>query len=186
MKTCILQSHHCPITERHIVSLSELLSTWQESVSLAYYVVCLDPPCISSPLPNTLSSSAANSCYGCSEAGSVAIEGPLRRKTLLKEGRKPKVHRSLIWLCFPQIQLTMSANWKGVIWREWVRCFSLLCCSYHRGADFGSLCLDRHWHSMGPKHWGPLRGNMWVWCLNNMNLVRLCNVNSSVINSEMF
>ncbi|GLD51894.1 ras-specific guanine nucleotide-releasing factor RalGPS1-like protein [Lates japonicus] len=37
------------------------------------------------------SSSAANSCYGCSEAGSVTIEGPLRRKTLLKEGRKPKL-----------------------------------------------------------------------------------------------
>lgn len=27
----------------------------------------------------------------CSEAGVVTIEGPLRRKTLLKEGRKPKV-----------------------------------------------------------------------------------------------
>ncbi|XP_037608845.1 ras-specific guanine nucleotide-releasing factor RalGPS1-like isoform X2 [Sebastes umbrosus] len=37
------------------------------------------------------SSSAANSCYGCCEAGSVTIEGPLRRKTLLKEGRKPKL-----------------------------------------------------------------------------------------------
>lgn len=37
------------------------------------------------------SSSAANSCYGCSEAGSVTVEGPLRRKTLLKEGRKPKL-----------------------------------------------------------------------------------------------
>ncbi|XP_063333828.1 ras-specific guanine nucleotide-releasing factor RalGPS1-like isoform X5 [Pelmatolapia mariae] len=35
--------------------------------------------------------SATNSCYGCSEAGSVTIEGPLRRKTLLKEGRKPKL-----------------------------------------------------------------------------------------------
>uniref|UniRef100_A0A665TD70 Ras-specific guanine nucleotide-releasing factor RalGPS1 n=1 Tax=Echeneis naucrates TaxID=173247 RepID=A0A665TD70_ECHNA len=37
------------------------------------------------------SSSAANSCYGCSEAGGVTIEGPLRRKTMLKEGRKPKL-----------------------------------------------------------------------------------------------
>ncbi|XP_049459989.1 ras-specific guanine nucleotide-releasing factor RalGPS1 isoform X5 [Epinephelus fuscoguttatus] len=37
------------------------------------------------------SSSAANSCYGCSDASSVTIEGPLRRKTLLKEGRKPKL-----------------------------------------------------------------------------------------------
>ncbi|KAI3362443.1 hypothetical protein L3Q82_012248, partial [Scortum barcoo] len=37
------------------------------------------------------SSSASNSCYGCSEAGSVIIEGPLRRKTLLKEGRKPRL-----------------------------------------------------------------------------------------------
>uniref|UniRef100_A0AAX7UY16 Ras-specific guanine nucleotide-releasing factor RalGPS1 n=1 Tax=Astatotilapia calliptera TaxID=8154 RepID=A0AAX7UY16_ASTCA len=35
--------------------------------------------------------SATNSCYGCSEAGRVTIEGPLRRKTLLKEGRKPKL-----------------------------------------------------------------------------------------------
>uniref|UniRef100_A0A7N6A468 Ral GEF with PH domain and SH3 binding motif 1 n=1 Tax=Anabas testudineus TaxID=64144 RepID=A0A7N6A468_ANATE len=38
-----------------------------------------------------LGSSAANSCYGCSEASGVTIEGPLRRKTLLKEGRKPKL-----------------------------------------------------------------------------------------------
>ncbi|XP_037608847.1 ras-specific guanine nucleotide-releasing factor RalGPS1-like isoform X4 [Sebastes umbrosus] len=41
--------------------------------------------------PGMESSSAANSCYGCCEAGSVTIEGPLRRKTLLKEGRKPKL-----------------------------------------------------------------------------------------------
>ncbi|XP_034047615.1 ras-specific guanine nucleotide-releasing factor RalGPS1 isoform X2 [Thalassophryne amazonica] len=34
--------------------------------------------------------SATNSCYGCCDAGAVAMEGPLRRKTLLKEGRKPK------------------------------------------------------------------------------------------------
>ncbi|CAK6972281.1 ras-specific guanine nucleotide-releasing factor RalGPS1-like isoform X2 [Scomber scombrus] len=37
------------------------------------------------------SSSAANSCYGCSETSSVTIEGPLRRKTQMKEGRKPKL-----------------------------------------------------------------------------------------------
>ncbi|TNN34504.1 Ras-specific guanine nucleotide-releasing factor RalGPS1 [Liparis tanakae] len=37
------------------------------------------------------SSSAGNSCYGCSDVGGVAVEGPLRRKTLLKEGRKPKL-----------------------------------------------------------------------------------------------
>ncbi|XP_010776109.1 ras-specific guanine nucleotide-releasing factor RalGPS1-like [Notothenia coriiceps] len=37
------------------------------------------------------SSSAANSCYGCSEEDNVTVEGPLRRKTLLKEGRKPKL-----------------------------------------------------------------------------------------------
>uniref|UniRef100_A0A3B4YJM9 Ral GEF with PH domain and SH3 binding motif 1 n=1 Tax=Seriola lalandi dorsalis TaxID=1841481 RepID=A0A3B4YJM9_SERLL len=41
--------------------------------------------------PGMESSSAANSCYGCSEAGGVTIEGPLRRKTMLKEGRKPKL-----------------------------------------------------------------------------------------------
>uniref|UniRef100_A0A3Q4GIR7 Ral GEF with PH domain and SH3 binding motif 1 n=1 Tax=Neolamprologus brichardi TaxID=32507 RepID=A0A3Q4GIR7_NEOBR len=41
--------------------------------------------------PAVESYSATNSCYGCSEAGSVTIEGPLRRKTLLKEGRKPKL-----------------------------------------------------------------------------------------------
>uniref|UniRef100_A0A4W5PK51 Ral GEF with PH domain and SH3 binding motif 1 n=1 Tax=Hucho hucho TaxID=62062 RepID=A0A4W5PK51_9TELE len=35
--------------------------------------------------------SGANPCHGCSEVGSVTIEGPLRRKTLLKEGRKPKL-----------------------------------------------------------------------------------------------
>nr|XP_023992646.1 ras-specific guanine nucleotide-releasing factor RalGPS1-like [Salvelinus alpinus] len=37
------------------------------------------------------SPSGANPCHGCSEVGSVTIEGPLRRKTLLKEGRKPKL-----------------------------------------------------------------------------------------------
>ncbi|KAG9354588.1 hypothetical protein JZ751_001301 [Albula glossodonta] len=31
----------------------------------------------------------ANSSYECSSLGSVTMEGPLRRKTLLKEGRKP-------------------------------------------------------------------------------------------------
>ncbi|XP_029921008.1 ras-specific guanine nucleotide-releasing factor RalGPS1 isoform X2 [Myripristis murdjan] len=41
--------------------------------------------------PGMESPSGANSCYGCSEVGSVIIEGPLRRKTLLKEGRKPKL-----------------------------------------------------------------------------------------------
>lgn len=51
--------------------------------------------CSASPISNTLSSSAANSCYGCSEASGVTIEGPLRRKTLLKEGRKPKVRGCL-------------------------------------------------------------------------------------------
>uniref|UniRef100_A0A3P8YHK3 Ras-specific guanine nucleotide-releasing factor RalGPS1 n=1 Tax=Esox lucius TaxID=8010 RepID=A0A3P8YHK3_ESOLU len=35
--------------------------------------------------------SGANSGHGFSEAGSVVIEGPLRRKTLRKEGRKPKL-----------------------------------------------------------------------------------------------
>uniref|UniRef100_A0A6Q2Z578 Ras-specific guanine nucleotide-releasing factor RalGPS1 n=1 Tax=Esox lucius TaxID=8010 RepID=A0A6Q2Z578_ESOLU len=37
------------------------------------------------------SPSGANSGHGFSEAGSVVIEGPLRRKTLRKEGRKPKL-----------------------------------------------------------------------------------------------
>uniref|UniRef100_A0A3Q3JLH5 Ras-GEF domain-containing protein n=1 Tax=Monopterus albus TaxID=43700 RepID=A0A3Q3JLH5_MONAL len=37
------------------------------------------------------SPSAANPYYGLSEGGRVIIEGPLRRKTLLKEGRKPKL-----------------------------------------------------------------------------------------------
>ncbi|KAM6902262.1 ras-specific guanine nucleotide-releasing factor RalGPS1-like isoform 1-T1 [Xenentodon cancila] len=36
------------------------------------------------------SSSAANSRFGCNEPN-ITIEGPLRRKTLLKEGRKPKL-----------------------------------------------------------------------------------------------
>lgn len=49
------------------------------------------PPRMSFPIPTSPSPSGANSCYGCSEVGSVTIEGPLRRKTLLKEGRKPKV-----------------------------------------------------------------------------------------------
>ncbi|KAG7499176.1 ras-specific guanine nucleotide-releasing factor 1 isoform X1 [Solea senegalensis] len=35
--------------------------------------------------------SAANSFYGCSEADNVVMEGPLRRKAMLKEGRKPKL-----------------------------------------------------------------------------------------------
>ncbi|XP_062340752.1 ras-specific guanine nucleotide-releasing factor RalGPS1-like isoform X4 [Osmerus eperlanus] len=41
--------------------------------------------------PGMESPSGANSCHGCTELGSVTIEGPLRRKTLLKEGRKPKL-----------------------------------------------------------------------------------------------
>uniref|UniRef100_A0A8D3A6N9 Ras-specific guanine nucleotide-releasing factor RalGPS1 n=1 Tax=Scophthalmus maximus TaxID=52904 RepID=A0A8D3A6N9_SCOMX len=41
--------------------------------------------------PGMESSSAGNSCYGCSEAGGATLEGPLRRKTLVKEGRKPKL-----------------------------------------------------------------------------------------------
>ena len=63
-------------------------------------VLCWALFCILSQLSNMFSSSAANSCYGCSEASSVTIEGPLRRKTLLKEGRKPRVRWSLISLCF--------------------------------------------------------------------------------------
>lgn len=67
------------------------------------------PPPVLSSLPTLLSSSAANSCYGCSEAGSVTIEGPLRRKTLLKEGRKPRVRWSLIiFLCL------CSSSWCGL------------------------------------------------------------------------
>lgn len=66
---------------------------------LILFCIWIPPPLvIPSPLPFTLSSSASNSCYGCSEAGSVIIEGPLRRKTLLKEGRKPRVRWSLIAL----------------------------------------------------------------------------------------
>uniref|UniRef100_A0A671XV06 Ral GEF with PH domain and SH3 binding motif 1 n=1 Tax=Sparus aurata TaxID=8175 RepID=A0A671XV06_SPAAU len=60
-------------------------------VSVAYTVLCWALFCILSQLSNMFSSSAANSCYGCSEASSVTIEGPLRRKTLLKEGRKPRL-----------------------------------------------------------------------------------------------
>lgn len=69
-------------------------------VSVAYTVLCWALFCILSQLSNMFSSSAANSCYGCSEASSVTIEGPLRRKTLLKEGRKPRVRWSLISLFF--------------------------------------------------------------------------------------
>lgn len=73
----------------------------------------LPPPhprlCILSPLPNMLSSSAAN-CYGCSEAGSVTIEGPLRRKTLLKEGRKPRVRWSLISLWFKFLSVVLKCG----------------------------------------------------------------------------
>uniref|UniRef100_A0A8C7LMH0 Ras-GEF domain-containing protein n=1 Tax=Oncorhynchus mykiss TaxID=8022 RepID=A0A8C7LMH0_ONCMY len=49
-------------------------------------VLTLSPHPHLSPSP-----SGANPCHGCSEVGSVTIEGPLRRKTLLKEGRKPKL-----------------------------------------------------------------------------------------------
>uniref|UniRef100_A0A3P9KD07 Ral GEF with PH domain and SH3 binding motif 1 n=1 Tax=Oryzias latipes TaxID=8090 RepID=A0A3P9KD07_ORYLA len=37
------------------------------------------------------SPNAAVSCHRCCEAKSVTFEGPVRRKTLLKEGRKPKL-----------------------------------------------------------------------------------------------
>uniref|UniRef100_A0A3B5AGM3 Ral GEF with PH domain and SH3 binding motif 1 n=1 Tax=Stegastes partitus TaxID=144197 RepID=A0A3B5AGM3_9TELE len=41
--------------------------------------------------PGMESSTATNTCYGCSDSSNVTIEGPLRRKTMLKEGRKPKL-----------------------------------------------------------------------------------------------
>lgn len=121
-------------------------------VSLSSNFMCFLPP-----LSDTLSSTATNSCYGCTEAGSVTIEGPLRRKTLLKEGRKPRVRWPLIslWVEVSLCSLNVVYNvTEGVFWWLWV------CCSCHRGPDFGSLCLDQHWHSMGPKHWGPLRESM--------------------------
>uniref|UniRef100_A0A8C3AYQ1 Ral GEF with PH domain and SH3 binding motif 1 n=1 Tax=Cyclopterus lumpus TaxID=8103 RepID=A0A8C3AYQ1_CYCLU len=67
----------------------------------------LGPSCIFSPLSNALSSSAGNSCYGCSEAGNVTVEGPLRRKTLLKEGRKPKLSSwTRFWIALSGSTLT--------------------------------------------------------------------------------
>lgn len=84
---------------------------------LILFCIWIPPPLvIPSPLPFTLSSSASNSCYGCSEAGSVIIEGPLRRKTLLKEGRKPRVRWSLIALSSNMVHCVS----KGSIWWEWV------------------------------------------------------------------
>lgn len=124
----------------------KLLKTVKKYLILFLLLNC--PPS-TPPLPNNRSSSAANSCYGCCEAGSVTIEGPLRRKTMLKEGRKPKVRLSLIslWfklLCFLQIWLNMSAYWKEVSETFFGIPIYLLCYSWHRGPDFGSLCLDQH------------------------------------------
>uniref|UniRef100_A0A669CSQ4 Ral GEF with PH domain and SH3 binding motif 1 n=1 Tax=Oreochromis niloticus TaxID=8128 RepID=A0A669CSQ4_ORENI len=80
-----LESQSPVRNDPHSTSVSNGLSLGMSlnTVLVAYSVKC-------SLLPNILSYSATNSCYGCSEAGSVTIEGPLRRKTLLKEGRKPK------------------------------------------------------------------------------------------------
>uniref|UniRef100_A0A8D3BKY6 Ras-specific guanine nucleotide-releasing factor RalGPS1 n=1 Tax=Scophthalmus maximus TaxID=52904 RepID=A0A8D3BKY6_SCOMX len=65
----------------HSTSVSNGLSL----VSVAHGVLCVNL-LLAKP-----SSSAGNSCYGCSEAGGATLEGPLRRKTLVKEGRKPKL-----------------------------------------------------------------------------------------------
>ncbi|KAK7895827.1 hypothetical protein WMY93_021152 [Mugilogobius chulae] len=49
------------------------------------------PPRTSPRSRSYMFSSSPGNCYNCCEASNVTIEGPLRRKTLLKEGRKPKL-----------------------------------------------------------------------------------------------
>uniref|UniRef100_A0A8D3CIN6 Ras-specific guanine nucleotide-releasing factor RalGPS1 n=1 Tax=Scophthalmus maximus TaxID=52904 RepID=A0A8D3CIN6_SCOMX len=74
-------------TVMKLLTLSPPLVFWsiEAIVSVAHGVLCVNL-LLAKP-----SSSAGNSCYGCSEAGGATLEGPLRRKTLVKEGRKPKL-----------------------------------------------------------------------------------------------
>ncbi|XP_031138465.1 ras-specific guanine nucleotide-releasing factor RalGPS1 isoform X2 [Sander lucioperca] len=91
-----LESHSPVRNDPHSTSVSNGLSLGSSESSLGEELS-----------PAMESSSAANSCYGCSEAGSVAIEGPLRRKTLLKEGRKPKLSSwSRFWITLSGSTLT--------------------------------------------------------------------------------
>ncbi|CAL8386852.1 unnamed protein product [Boreogadus saida] len=53
------------------------------------------------------SPSGASSCHGCAQVGSVTIEGPLRRRTLLKEGRKPRLSSwTRFWIALSGSTLT--------------------------------------------------------------------------------
>ncbi len=114
----MLWKYHRPVRASH--SVRKLTAPNSELLQLFLCLMFESPLCSFSPLPDTLSSSAANSCYGCSEAGSVTIEGLLRRKTLLKEGRKPRVKRSEITLWFKLLSFHPAAN--GYLVTA-VRCF---------------------------------------------------------------
>uniref|UniRef100_A0A8C5FM97 Ras-specific guanine nucleotide-releasing factor RalGPS1 n=1 Tax=Gadus morhua TaxID=8049 RepID=A0A8C5FM97_GADMO len=51
--------------------------------------------------------SGASSCHGCAQVGSITIEGPLRRRTLLKEGRKPRLSSwTRFWIALSGSTLT--------------------------------------------------------------------------------
>uniref|UniRef100_A0A7N5ZU22 Ras-specific guanine nucleotide-releasing factor RalGPS1 n=1 Tax=Anabas testudineus TaxID=64144 RepID=A0A7N5ZU22_ANATE len=95
-----LESQSPVRNDPHSMSVSNGLSPGEftaKTIKLGRMYATLGPnwrvPLRNSPRSRSYvySSSAANSCYGCSEASGVTIEGPLRRKTLLKEGRKPKL-----------------------------------------------------------------------------------------------
>ncbi|KAK0146694.1 Ras-specific guanine nucleotide-releasing factor RalGPS1 [Merluccius polli] len=59
------------------------------------------------PSPGMESPSGASSCHGCAQVGSVTIEGPLRRRTLLKEGRKPRLSSwTRFWIALSGSTLT--------------------------------------------------------------------------------
>lgn len=55
------------------------------------YDICSDVNKILVVLFSRPSAPGAVSSYECSSLSSITIEGPLRRKTLMKEGKKPTV-----------------------------------------------------------------------------------------------
>uniref|UniRef100_A0A8C5AQK9 Ras-specific guanine nucleotide-releasing factor RalGPS1 n=1 Tax=Gadus morhua TaxID=8049 RepID=A0A8C5AQK9_GADMO len=89
-----LESQSPVRTDPHSTSVSNGLSLGR---SCKFPVLCSLGP----------SPSGASSCHGCAQVGSITIEGPLRRRTLLKEGRKPRLSSwTRFWIALSGSTLT--------------------------------------------------------------------------------
>lgn len=95
--SCISLHTYSNSCQQHEITLINLIHViaFLHSLAVKFYhrLKCSSPFFLIS-LPHVfvfVFSFFANDWTQCSEASMVTIEGPLRRKTLLKEGRKPKV-----------------------------------------------------------------------------------------------